>query len=156
VSVVRVKDVMTREPVACRPDDTLSDAARIMWDHECGAVPVVDAHDRVIGVLTDRDVCMGGFLTGLPLHQLAVARSMSQRVISCGPEDTLDHAECLMREYRVRRLPVVGMQGRLLGMLSLTDLARVTASGRWPDRAVSSDAIEATLVAVGNKSRARH
>lgn len=150
---MRVKDVMTCEVHSCRPGESLAAAARVMWDHDCGCVPIVDDQGSVVAVLTDRDVCMAAFLTGQPIATLAIASSMSRCLIACGPEDSLDRAECLMREHRVRRLPVVGMQGHLVGMLTLNDLAQVAGSGRWHERAVSAEAIESTLMAIGKPAR---
>ena len=67
---VRVRDVMSRDPATCRSSDTASEAARIMWDRDCGAVPVTDAEGRAIGMVTDRDLCMAAYLRGVRLEEL--------------------------------------------------------------------------------------
>lgn len=120
----RVKDVMTDEVVPCQADDSLESAVRIMSDRGCGCVPVVDAAMRVVGLLTDRDALLCALREGRPLSGLRVSEASTHGVISCQADDTLERAEVLMRVNRVRRLPVVGPDRVLVGVLSLTDLAR--------------------------------
>lgn len=137
---------MTREVRACAIHDSLNAAARIMWDHDCGCAPVVDAHGRLAGIVTDRDVCMAAYTQGLPLGAIPVERAMSARVVSCGRGDDLETAHRLMRAHEVHRLPVVDSRSRLIGILSLSDLVN---HARGND-AARSDAIEvlATLSAI--------
>lgn len=123
-----VNELMTRDVKVCHPQDALAEAARLMWDHECGAVPVVDHDHRVVGVITDRDVAMAAYLEGRPLHQLVVASAMSKRVHVCHPEDSVFAAEQIMRDHQVRRLPVTDADRHVVGLLSLNDVARAGAS----------------------------
>ncbi len=146
---MKVDQVMTREVHRCTAYDTLNAAARLMWDHDCGCVPVVDDNGLVIGMLTDRDVCMAAYTTNLPLSSLRVGDIMAKQVICCGPFDTVEHAEALMQRHQLRRLPIVGFEKQLLGVLSLNDLARAARlQPRSRERGVNADAIEATLAAV--------
>ncbi len=152
---MKVEQLMTRDVAACRADQTLNWAAHIMWERDCGCVPVVDEHNLVVGMLTDRDICMAAYTTNVPLSALRVGDIMARRVIACGAFDTLEHAESLMQLHQIRRLPVVGCENQLLGMLSLNDLARAARlEPHTRERGVNADAIERTLAAVG-EPRAR-
>lgn len=120
----RVKDVMTDEVATCRAEDSLDRAATIMWSRRCGCVPVVDLQMRVQGIVTDRDALMCALRLGRSLAEVKVAEACTRNVVCCDVEDTLQRAELLMRANHVRRLPVVGTGRVLVGILSLTDLAR--------------------------------
>ncbi|MCC6751113.1 MAG: CBS domain-containing protein [Deltaproteobacteria bacterium] len=121
---MKVRDVMTVKVQTCGADATLQTAARIMWSHDCGAVPVVDEENRVVGMLTDRDVAMTACVQGHALSELHVRAAMSRQIFTCGPDASLEEAERTMREHGVRRLAVVGEDYRLVGILSLDDIAR--------------------------------
>lgn len=126
---MKVRDIMTTDVRACRPEDTLDVAARLMWDHDCGCLPVLGLDDRVQAMITDRDICMGAWSQGRSLHELHVSDTMSPRVITCRPEDDLAEAAARMEKSEVRRLPVVDEAGRLRGLLALNDLARSAKAG---------------------------
>ena len=110
----------------CSPNDSLNHPARLMWELDCGSVPVVDDSGCAIGMVTDRDICMAAYTRGLPFSAIRVASTMSKRVVSVGPEASLSDAMALMRTSQVRRLPVVD-QGRLVGIITLADIARHVA-----------------------------
>lgn len=125
--MVRVDQIMTRNVRTCRPGDALSTAAHLMWEGDCGCVPVVDAdggEGRVVGIITDRDICMAGYTQGRPLSAIRVDSAMARRVRSCRPTDSVGEALNVLRQHQIRRLPVVDNGGRLVGMLSLADAAR--------------------------------
>lgn len=115
---------MTPRVRTCTPEDSLACAAQIMWDTDCGAVPIVGADGRLCGLVTDRDACMGAYTKGLPLSAIRIADVMSKRIHTCKQDDTLAHAILLMAQAEVRRLPVIDGEGRPLGILSLADVAR--------------------------------
>jgi CBS domain-containing protein len=123
---VKVQDLMVKNAAACYPQSTLDEAARIMWERDCGFVPVVEsaASAQLVGVITDRDVCMAAYTRGARLKDLRVVDAMAKVVRTCQPGDTLAEAESCLSQARVRRLPVVDESGQLLGVLSLADLAR--------------------------------
>lgn len=121
---MKVNDVMTHAPQTSRPGDSIAAAVQIMWDHDCGCVPVLDEDGRLAGILTDRDACMSALHQGRPLHELLVANAMSRDVVVCRPHDAIEDAMILMRRARVRRLPVVDRERRVVGILSLNDVAR--------------------------------
>jgi CBS domain-containing protein len=121
---MKVEQLMRQQVRTCHAKDTLNTAAQIMWDHDCGSVPVVDGEDHVIGMITDRDICMAAYTQGGSLRALQVKDAMSKTVSACQPKDTLADAERMMRANQVHRLPVLDAGARLAGILSLNDLAQ--------------------------------
>ncbi len=121
---MKVKDLMAIEVKSCATYNTLNTAAQAMWDNDIGCVPVVDNDRRVVGMLTDRDICMAAYIQGVPLTGSLVTSAMSKQVFSCAPDDDIASAEKLMREKQVRRLAIIDAQGRLAGIISLNDIAR--------------------------------
>jgi CBS domain-containing protein len=151
----RIEQLMSHDVQCCGPDDTLDEAARLMWDNDCGCVPVCssDGTPRVVGMITDRDICMSALFGGKPLSELRVADAMSREVHLCRPNDSPAEVERLMRERQVRRVPVADASGRLLGVVSLADLAR---TGRDSADVTEKD-VGATLAAICEPSvRATH
>jgi CBS domain-containing protein len=122
-----VGELLTHPAVTCRATDSLATAAQRMWDHDCGALPVVGEGDGLVGIITDRDICMATLLQGRAPHEIPVETAMARHVVSVRPDHHLADAEELMISHRVRRLPVVGHDGRVVGILSLDDLARHAA-----------------------------
>ncbi len=120
---MKVEDVTNRSVKSAHPNDTLNHAARLMWENTCGAVPVVDDDMKPVGFVTDRDICMAAYTQGKPLRDIRVEAAMARKVVTCHPEDDLESAMNLMAEKGLRRLPVVGRDGKLVGILSLDDLA---------------------------------
>lgn len=118
-----VKDIMTDDVQSCRAGDSLQLAAKLMWDGDCGCVPVVDEERRVIGIVTDRDICMAALTQGVPLSESRVDSAMAHTVTCIQADDSPAIAEALMQRLQVRRLPVVDRAGILVGVLSLADLA---------------------------------
>ncbi len=146
-----VENLMTRRSQACQPGDSLADAARLMWEHDCGCIPVCsgDGAHRVIGMITDRDICMDALFQGKALNDLRVSDAMSKSLTTCRPSDSFAQAERIMREARVRRLPVVNADGALLGMLSLADLAREAVRERvLPRKEVTETDLGNTLAVI--------
>lgn len=127
--MMTVKQVMTRQVACCGPEDTLHQAAHLMWEHDCGVIPVLDSSSRVIGMITDRDVCMAAYTQGLPLEAMRVRPVMSTDVVCCHPDDALRGVEERMRARQVRRVPVVDDAGTIVGIVSMNDLV-LTADRR--------------------------
>ena len=121
---MRVAELMTKDVATCRTDDTLSVAAKQMWDADCGALPVLGSDGKVKGMITDRDICMACLMRDAPPSALRVEESMSRALRSCRPDSPVADAEQLMRTSQVRRIPVVDTKGGLAGVLSLADIAR--------------------------------
>lgn len=119
---MRVYDVMTRSPKACTASQNLAEVAATMWNTGCGALPVVDAKQRLIGIITDRDVCIYVGTSDHRPSEVTVAQAMSHDVAVCRPDDEIHSALKTMRSRKVRRLPVVSATGKLEGMLSVSEL----------------------------------
>ena len=130
---MRVKDLMSQPLSTCNIHDSAASAAQIMWEHDCGIVPVVDDSGRLVGVVTDRDVCMAAYFQNRPLTEVPIEHFMSRDLSACHPEDALAHAEQLMVDRQIHRVPVVDSAGAPIGILSVSDLAREavrTGNGR--------------------------
>lgn len=119
---MKVKEVMTAGPRACMPETSLAAAAAIMWENDCGALPVVNVEDKVVGMITDRDICFGATTKSRPPSEVSVGEVTTGKVYACGPEDDIHEALKIMQRARVRRLPVVANDGRLEGIVSMNDL----------------------------------
>ena len=119
---MKVKDVMTGGAKACMPETSLAEAAALMWDNDCGALPVLDGGRKVVGMITDRDICFGATTKNRAPSEISVGEVMAGKVFACGPEDDIREALGTMRRERVRRLPVVGADGSLEGIVSMNDV----------------------------------
>ncbi len=120
---MNVLDLMTKDCVCVTTEDNLSTAAGRMWEKDCGALPVVQ-NDVVVGMITDRDICMATWSRGAPPDRIVVLDAMSTKLVSCGTGESVKQVEATMRSHQVRRLPVLDAEGRLLGILSLADIVR--------------------------------
>jgi CBS domain-containing protein len=124
VVTMEVREVMTNDVQTCRSVDSVHRAAQIMWEHDCGCVPVVEDDGAIVAVITDRDICMAAYTQGRSLLDVAVGSAASRNLVTVRDNDSLQQAAQLMHDAQVRRLPVIGADGRLVGILSLGDLAR--------------------------------
>lgn len=120
---MKVRELMNSPAYLCHPQDSLAKAAQLMWDHDCGMLPVVDGSGRVGAAITDRDICMGALTRGRSLGELRVAESMSRDIVTCRPDDDVAVAAQRMAERRVHRLPVVDEHGKPCGVIALNDIA---------------------------------
>jgi CBS domain-containing protein len=123
---MKVRDIMTVAVYTCQPDSDLAMVAGIMWDHDCGFVPIVDASGAVMGLITDRDICMAAATRGLAPDRISASQTMSQPVRACLPDDSIGEALAMMKHFKVRRLPVIDARGILQGVVSMNDIARAT------------------------------
>ncbi len=146
----RVRDLMQTEVRACRADEALSEAIRIMAERDCGFVPVLaaDGSGRVVGVVTDRDACLAIHREGRLPGEILVEAVMSRPPLCCRPEDGLAAAEAILRSAQVRRLPVVDDAGHLRGVLSLADLAEAAVGFHAPRGLVTSEEVARVLEAI--------
>ena len=130
---MKVQDVMTKTVRPVAPGADLATAAMVLWDHDCGVAPVVDEEGKVVGVITDRDICMAVATKLRSPVEITVGEVTSGEVHTCRPEDDIQAALRAMREGRVRRLPVVDEGGALQGILSINDLVlRAGEGGKTP------------------------
>jgi len=124
---MRVKDVMTQHPVCCRTSDSAQSVAKALRDEDIGSLPVIadTGSGRLVGIITDRDLCCTIIAQGLDPATTVIDVVMKRDPVSCRAEQSLDACEKLMQSHQVRRLPVVDEQGRCVGILSQADLARL-------------------------------
>ncbi|SDL77743.1 CBS domain-containing protein [Sediminibacillus halophilus] len=117
----KLREVMTTDLSVCSADDTLTEAAKIMTDHNVGAVPVCGSNRELLGMITDRDLVVRG-LAREKSPSSKVSDVMSGKLYSVAPDTSVQEASSLMAEKQIRRLPVVE-NGKLAGIVSLGDLA---------------------------------
>jgi CBS domain-containing protein len=141
---MKISELMTRPVQLCRPTDTLDRAAQLMWDHDIGVLVVVDESGQVVGMVTDRDICMAAYTSGVALHDIPVEQAMAKHVVSCRPDDSDETVQATMAKHKIRRIPVVDDANHPVGVLSLNDLARTMANGRD----LPASAVAGTLAAI--------
>lgn len=128
---MKVQDIMMRTPACCTPETNLGAAVEMLWTRNCGMLPVVDARQKVIGVVTDRDLCVAlGTRNRLP-GEITVGEVVSGEAYTCRAQDDVHAALQTMAKKRVRRLPVVNQDGVLEGILSMDNVVLHTESGAW-------------------------
>jgi CBS domain-containing protein len=123
---MKIRDLMTKQVATVRATDSTAAAARVMWDCDCGAVPVLDGDGRAIAMITDRDICMAALMCDRAPSAIPVSEAMSRTLRFCGPDDAISTAEDIMRSYQIRRIPIVDKNRRPVGVLSLADIVRAT------------------------------
>jgi CBS domain-containing protein len=153
---MRIEQLMTKSPRSCEPGHTLAQAAQMMWDYDCGCLPVTagNGSQRVVGMITDRDICMATRLQGKLLRELRVEDAMTEDVRACNPGDFAREAEAIMWEAHVRRLPVVDRDDQLIGLISLADLAREAARQHWKKKKEITEAEVGSVLAMICQPRA--
>ena len=142
---MQIKELMTQPVMTCPAGSTLDHAARLMWQYDCGIIPVTDPDGRLVGVVTDRDICMAAYTQGVAISAIPVTTAMARQVIAVHGEELVEQAEYLMRESQIRRLPVLDAENRPVGIISMNDLTRLAA--RAHKRGVDHELIK-TMAAV--------
>jgi CBS domain-containing protein len=140
---MKIKDIMTAEPRTCSPGTNLASAAALMLDGDCGALPVVN-DGKLVGIVTDRDLYIALATRDKRASDITVGEVVQTPVYTCEPEDDVQSAIDLMKAHRVRRLPVAGFGGTVVGMVSLNDL--VLNAG--PRKSVRETEVVSTLQAI--------
>lgn len=147
-----VQNIMTTNPATCTAETNLAAAAALMWQADTGILPVLDSYKKVVGVITDRDICMALGTRNTPASDLRVGEVISGIVYSCGPfDDTMDALDS-MKLNKVRRLPVVANDGTIRGIISLNDIVINSMSKKREGR----DAASYTDVMTALKSICQH
>jgi CBS domain-containing protein len=135
---MKVSSLIQRNVISCTVHDDLQRAAQLMWDHDIGCLPVIDAQGHVAGMITDRDICMAAYTQGVPLRALPVTLAMANQVFACSAGDEIDAVERTMSEHQIRRMPVIDDQGHPIGIISINDIARAASTGKVPPAGVAS------------------
>lgn len=151
---MKVKDVMTTSVASVRKNESLSAAAQLMWDCDCGSVPVKDEDgEQVIGMITDRDICIATWSRNLAPSAIAISEVMSgDPLYFAVADDPIATVENLMRSRQIRRLPVLDHDRRLIGILSLADIAtEAERIGSHAAEEVGSTAVAETLAGISRR-----
>jgi len=153
---MKVQELMTKDVKTCGRGSNLAEAAELMWDADCGALPVVDDAGKVVGVVSDRDICFAVATKGRLASEILVGEVASGRPLyTCAPEDDVRDALSTMQWHQVRRIPVVNSEGKIAGILSLSDI--ILAAGieaHDPTKGVSDCDALATMKAICEQRRA--
>jgi CBS domain-containing protein len=118
---MKISEVMTRHVEIVEPEATLKDAAQLMDDQDVGALPVCD-NDRLVGIITDRDIIVRAVSAGVDPNRSRVADSMTSPILYCFDDQDSDEVHRMMEEKKVRRLPVLDRSRRMIGIVSQSDL----------------------------------
>jgi CBS domain-containing protein len=147
------RDLMTRDVLSVHPAETVERAARMMRECDCGAIPVVDGEDRLVGVITDRDITVRLVARGVDVRRAFVDDCMTDQAFACRTNDPIEECMREMARHQIRRLPIVDDQDRLVGILSQGDLAQHAGrnAGRGERRALAE-----TLSAVSEPTARPH
>jgi CBS domain-containing protein len=125
---MKVEQVMTPSPATCGPSDNLAQAVERMWDANCGIIPVDDDAGRVMSVVTDRDISIAAATRARAPGEIRVDEMELRAVVVCRLDDELTAALKMMKDHRVRRLPVISDEDILHGIISLDDIAMVAGA----------------------------
>jgi CBS domain-containing protein len=117
-----IKEVMTKQVAICRPETNLAEASALMWENDCGALPVLAETGEPSGIITDRDICIALGTRNGRASELAVRDVVGSHLMTCKSTDDIRSALEIMREEKIRRLPVVNERGLLEGMVSIDDI----------------------------------
>ncbi len=142
---MEIRRIMTKSVATCRPDTNLAAVTKTMWDRDCGFVPIVDDGGTLVGVVTDRDICIASATRRMLPEQITAAEVMHRQPIHTAlPDETVERALATMKQFQVRRLPVVSADGKVAGVISMND---IVLASRKKDGPASSD-IVGTLAAI--------
>jgi CBS domain-containing protein len=117
------RDVMTPDPACCTPNTTLDDVAKLMAQHDCGEIPVIDPADRIIGVVTDRDIVCRVVAQGKNPMAYTAENCMSDPVITVNADATIAEVVATMEKHQIRRVPVVDKNDSCVGIISQADIS---------------------------------
>lgn len=155
---MQIQTIMSKPVQVCRSNQSAQSALRLMRDHDCGCIPVVD-HDAVVGIVTDRDIALAAAEADASPSQLRLSQIMTTNVFTVSPHTPIADVEAMMSEQRIRRVPVVDQDGRPVGIVSLNDIARAGAAHSWKSSdGLTARSVAATLAAIcsetGSQARA--
>lgn len=131
---MHIKDIMSKKTCSCQLDTTLDKIAILMWENDCGSVPIVDSKNRPIGMITDRDIAIGAALKIKPLWQITADEVNNDRpIFTCKLEDNVHEVQAIMQQEKVRRIPVVNNHSELCGIISISDIITLSEQKRTAD-----------------------
>jgi CBS domain-containing protein len=118
---MKIQEIMTCDVQCCAPDTNVAAAAKMMWDSDCGALPILNVQGQVMGMITDRDICMAVATKNKLASEITVWETSSGKAYTCRETDDIHRALDVMKRERVRRLPVVDEDGVLQGIVAMND-----------------------------------
>ncbi len=141
---MKVSKIMTKTVGFCQAEDDLSKAVEIMWQNDCGVVPIVDKESKVVGIISDRDAAIAAFLKKSVLAKISISDHISEKVVTCSEKDNVKKVLKKMKKHQINRLPVVDKKEKLAGIISITDI--LLAAGK--DKSLKKKILK-TLEAIG-------
>jgi CBS domain-containing protein len=149
---MKVKEVMMGTPYTCHRDTNLGEATELMWNGNCGFLPILGDDGKVCGVVTDRDICIALGTRNKLAGEVPVSEVIGSKLHACSPEDEIHVALLTMRDGKVRRLPVIDKEGKAVGVLSMDDIllhAEPAGSGKVVE--LSTDEVVRTYRGINQK-----
>lgn len=140
---MKISNLMTPDPVTCLPTTNLAEAAALMLHADCGILPVVES-GKIRGVVTDRDLFIALGTRDQQPSKVTIAEVMHGALITCGPDDDVDKVLAMMKDHAIRRVPVEGFAGAVIGIVSMNDIVRAVGA----QRAVRAAAVVDTLQSI--------
>ena len=134
---MKIQDIMSTEPNTVTPDTPITEAARLMKDHNIGMLPVVESEGsrRLVGVITDRDITIRHVAEG-HLSDCPVREAMTDNVSTCKADENVERVMNLMAQEQVRRIPIVDDRGDLVGVVSQADIVLESGDGKKAEKTV--------------------
>jgi CBS domain-containing protein len=130
---MKVNELMTADAKAIWLTQSLADAAKEMWENDCGVLPIIKDGRKVVGMITDRDICMATAIRDRNPSSISIEEVMNPTVYAAEPDEDVEHALQTMREHKIRRLPVLNLEGELQGIVSMNDIVlKAKANGKKP------------------------
>ena len=149
---MKTRDVMMGTPYYCQLDSNLGSATELMWTGNCGFLPVMGTNGKIVGVVTDRDICIALGTRNRVAGDITVREVMSDRLFACSPDEDVHIALQMMKEGGVRRLPVIVENGTLVGVISMDDLLlRAEAKGIGKQPELSTEEVVRTYRAIDQR-----
>lgn len=142
---MKIEQIMTGDVKFLSSVSNLDQAAQMMWEADCGALPVVNEDNKITGLLTDRDIAMAAYTQGQNLLNISVASAMANSIFSCKPGDDVQQALEIMGNQQIRRVPVVDDDDKVVGIVSLNDIAIACKQNR---KAIPAPALADTLAMI--------
>jgi CBS domain-containing protein len=130
-TVMKVKEIMTQSAICCGSDTNVGRAVELMWVHNCGMLPVVGPDQKLVGVVTDRDICIAMGTRNRTAGDLTAGEIATRIVFTCKPDEEIHEALLTMASKHVRRLPVVDDDGMPQGVLSMDDIITHGDLNKW-------------------------
>jgi CBS domain-containing protein len=135
---MKVQDVMTNDVFSCAPQENLATVAGIITQRDCGIVPVVDANNRVVGIITERDICIAASNRKVNFANIKAEEFCNEKIVSCRADEKIKDVLKKMRKNKIKRLPVISQDGYLIGIISITDVLLVTKKDKFLRKKVIS------------------